>query len=59
MKYGSVGKRQRKFLRTFHDDIITSREKIHTSVNKVGTTGLLTRKKQKYVGQVLTESYMT
>jgi transposase len=54
VKYGSAGKRRRKFRRKFRDEV-PSRQTIHNLVNKLKTTGLLTEKKTKHKRRVLTE----
>jgi hypothetical protein len=51
VKYGSAGKCRRKF----RDERVPSRKKNHNLVNKLRTTGLLTEKKTKHKGQVLTQ----
>jgi hypothetical protein len=55
VKYGSAGKCRRKFRRKYRDVRVLSRQTIHNLVNKLTTTGLLTNKKTKHKGRVLTE----
>jgi hypothetical protein len=53
--YGSGRKCRRKLRRKFRDERVLSGQTIHNLVNKVGTTELLTDKKQTHEGRVLTE----
>jgi hypothetical protein len=46
VKYGSARKCRRKFRPKFRDEIVTSRQSIHSLVNKHRTTGLLMDKKK-------------
>jgi hypothetical protein len=55
VKYGSAGKRSRKFLLKFRDERVPSRQIIHNLVNKLRTTGHLLDKKQKHKRQMLTK----
>jgi transposase len=55
VKYGSSGKRRRKFQRKFHDGRVPSKQTIHTLVNKHRTTGLLIDRGKKRKRRVLTE----
>jgi DNA-binding SARP family transcriptional activator len=50
-KYGSAGKRRRKF----RDERVPSRQTTNNLVNKLRTTGPLTYKKTKHTRRVLTE----
>jgi hypothetical protein len=54
-KYGSAGKCWRKFRRIFHDERVPSRQIIHSLVNKLRITRLLTDRKTKHKHRVLTE----
>jgi hypothetical protein len=51
VKYRSAGKCRRKF----RDERVPSRQTIHSLVNKLRTTELLTDKKQKHKHRVFTE----
>jgi hypothetical protein len=55
VKHGSAGKCRRKFRRKFRDERVSSRQTIHTLVNKLRSTGLLVDKKQKHKRRVRTE----
>jgi hypothetical protein len=55
VKYGSAGKCRWKFWRKFRDERVPSRQRIHSLVNKLRTTGLLINKKQKHMRWVLTK----
>jgi hypothetical protein len=55
VKYGSAGKCRRKFRRKFRDGRVPRRKTIHNLMNKLRITGVLTDKKTKYKGRVLTE----
>jgi ribosomal protein S19E (S16A) len=55
VKYGSAGKRRRKFRRRFRDERVPSRQTIRNLVNTLRKTGLLIDKKQKHKRRVLTE----
>jgi transposase len=55
VKYGSAGKRRRKFRLNFRDERVPSRQTIHNLVNKFRTAGFLIDKKQKHKCRVLTE----
>jgi hypothetical protein len=55
VKYGSARKCGWKFCCKFHNEIIPSRQTVHSLVNKLRTMGLLIDKKQKHKCPVLTE----
>jgi hypothetical protein len=55
VKYGSARECRRKFRRKFRDERVPSRQTIHSMVNKLTVTGLLTDKKHKHKHRVLTE----
>jgi hypothetical protein len=54
-KYGSARKCLRKCRRKFGDERVPKKQTIHDLGNKLRSTGILTRKKQKHKRRVLTE----